>query len=656
MSVIRRAYARLEIKSVDDQQRIIEGTASTPSTDRMGDIVEPDGCEYTLPLPFLWQHDSDQPIGQVLAAKVTAAGIYIKAQIAKGVLPQIDNAWALIKAGLVRGLSIGFNPLEMSDIVGTYGTRFTKWEWLELSAVTIPANQDASIQAIKSCDVGAASARPVMQLTAPGVTGAPSRIVTMRHQDRTMKKTLTEQITTWEQTRAAKAARQTEIQQKALDEGRAKNAEEKEEFDNLEAELKSIDSEIVDLRAMEAREKSAAAPVRGGSPTDGSHSRSTGVRVINRPLDKGIAFARYAMCVAASKGSMSDAMSLARRHYPDSGLDKYIEAQFQKTAVGAGAADVSHWADDLVPYNVLDDFIEYLRPGSVIGKFGGPNPGGGPDYPGLRRVPFNVRVSGFSAGTSGNWVGEGLPAALSKATSFNTTLPWAKVAALAVLTKEEIRFSNPSAEAKVRDDLARAINTRLDVDFIDPAKAVSANVSPASITNGVAAVAPTAATAAGLITDLQTLLKQFTTNNLDTSDVVLLMSASQALSISLMTTTLGFPYFPDINVNGGRLRGLPVIASENLQGVGSPSTNSIVAVKASDVYLADDGVVTLEASDQASLEMSDAPAQSGTSGSGASMVSLWQSGLLGLKAEREITWKMRRSTAVGYISPAAYSA
>jgi hypothetical protein len=80
-----------------------------------------------------------------------------------------------------------------------------------------------------------------------------------------------------------------------------------------------------------------------------------------------------------------------------------------------------------------------------------------------------------------------------------------------------------------------------------------------------------------------------------------------------------------------------------------------VLLNASDIYLADDGAVSIESSDQASLEMSDAPTQDGTTGAGASMVSLWQSGLLGLKAERFINWKKRRAQAVQYISGANYA-
>ena len=93
----------------------------------------------------MWQHDSHQPIGQVTAAKITKSGIEITAKIAKDIGGEIDRAWSLIKAGLVAGLSIGFKPIEKEAIKGTGGLRFTKWDFLELSAVTIPANAECTI-------------------------------------------------------------------------------------------------------------------------------------------------------------------------------------------------------------------------------------------------------------------------------------------------------------------------------------------------------------------------------------------------------------------------------------------------------------------------------------------------------------------------------
>ena len=80
---LQRAYSLLTVKGYDDDLREITGIATTPSVDRTGDIVEPEGAQFQLPIPLLWQHDSRQPIGHVLAAKVTKAGIEIRAKLAK---------------------------------------------------------------------------------------------------------------------------------------------------------------------------------------------------------------------------------------------------------------------------------------------------------------------------------------------------------------------------------------------------------------------------------------------------------------------------------------------------------------------------------------------------------------------------------------------
>ena len=45
--LVERAYSVLDIKRVrDDDLRIIEGMATTPTTDRLGDIVEPLGVTF----------------------------------------------------------------------------------------------------------------------------------------------------------------------------------------------------------------------------------------------------------------------------------------------------------------------------------------------------------------------------------------------------------------------------------------------------------------------------------------------------------------------------------------------------------------------------------------------------------------------------------
>lgn len=177
---LQRAYSLLEIKAIDEEKREITGIATTISTDRYGDIVEPEGAEFELPLILLWQHDAQQPVGHVIAARPTKTGIPVTVKIFKSDEPgllkdRLDLAWQSVKLQLVRAFSIGFQPKEYVQIEGTYAYRFTKWEWLELSLVTIPANAECTITAIKSIDTAlrAASghAHRVVKLISPGVSG-----------------------------------------------------------------------------------------------------------------------------------------------------------------------------------------------------------------------------------------------------------------------------------------------------------------------------------------------------------------------------------------------------------------------------------------------------------------------------------------------------
>lgn len=156
MTEMHRAYSVIELKAVDDDARVIEGIASTPTPDRVGDIVEPMGAQFTVPMPLLWQHDHTKPVGSVEFAKPSSKGIRFRAKIARvseppGLKARLDEAWQSVKAGLVRAVSIGFSPLEHS-LMENGGYRFLSWDWIELSLVTIPANAEATITNIKSID------------------------------------------------------------------------------------------------------------------------------------------------------------------------------------------------------------------------------------------------------------------------------------------------------------------------------------------------------------------------------------------------------------------------------------------------------------------------------------------------------------------------
>lgn len=649
----RRAYSILAIKAFDEATRTFSGTATTPTPDSVGDIVEPLGVEFTNPLPLLLHHDSERPVGNAMFHPPTKKGIDFTATIANipepGALKdRCDEAWQSVKAKLLRGASVRLRA-HKDDVAyfANGGIHWIKSRVLELSLVTIPANADATIASVKSCDTGhAASGTETARTHAPGATGT-TRVVKMRTETTAMK-TIQEQIKGFEATRQAKTARMNEIMTVSAEKGETLDVKDTEEYDTLKGEITSIDQHLVRLKEHEKMNIGAATAVDATTAEKASASRG-GQQVISvkQTLPPGIEFARYAMCLASAKGMTSQAYEIAKARYPDN--QRIHEAL--KAAVAAGTTTDATWAGNLVQYRDFEgDFVEYLRPQTIIGKFGTNG------IPALQKVPFNVRVAGQTTGGSGYWVGEGKPKPLTKFGFSTTTLGFAKVANIAVLTEEEVRFSSPSAEAKVRDALAGALIERLDIDFVDPTKAAVANVSPASITNGVAAIAPTGTTAAYFRADFKSLMAPFIAANVTPSSAVLIMSSTMALSLSLMMNTLGQAEFPDISMTGGKILGIPVIVSEYLTALGSPSTQMIIIVNANDIWLADDGQVVIDASREASVEMLDGSlVQDSTAGTGASLVSLWQSNLLGLKAERFINWKKRRSSAAQYISPAAYA-
>jgi HK97 family phage prohead protease len=160
--LVDRAWSTLTVKNIDSDQRMIEGWASKPEVDRLGDIVEPLGCAMKIPFPLLWAHKHDEPVGHVIDANATNDGIAIRARIARipdpGPLKDlVDKAWQAVKAGLCQGLSIGFKPREYEPLEGG-GLRFTKADIYELSLVVIPACASATITMIRSIDQGMTAA------------------------------------------------------------------------------------------------------------------------------------------------------------------------------------------------------------------------------------------------------------------------------------------------------------------------------------------------------------------------------------------------------------------------------------------------------------------------------------------------------------------
>lgn len=618
---MNRAYSLLEIKALDDDLRIVEGIATTPTPDGGGDVMVPSGAKFSLPLPFLWFHNQREPIGEVFEARVQPDGIYIKARVSKIETPgrlkdRVDEAWDSLKAKLVRGLSIGWNPIEYERIKGTDYTKFTKWFWGELSAVTVPMNTEATILAVKQAATGRSS---------PGDTGKLPVVSAVKAAP---AMTTTEQIQSFEHKRAANVAAMNALMLKS--EGSTLDDQQREEYTTLEREVESIDEHLPRLKKLEQLNVKAATPITPVIETKGASDLrgGGGSRVTVTPVvPKGIPFTRYVMCMAGSNGDSMRALERAKSQFSDT---PEVELLI-KAAIAAGDTTTSGWATELAVQQPIYDFIELLRPKTLLGRI-----------PNLRRVPFNVSVPSQTAGGTYGWVGQGKVKPLTKLTTATVTLAINKIAGIIVLTQELVKLSTPSAQELVQNDMIKGITKFMDEQFIDPAVAASGTVSPASITNGTSAVVSAGTSNDNFRTDLKAVMSAFLTANLALDDSVWIMSEANAFAAMMAINALGAPLFPGMQTTGSPvLFGRPVIATQS-------ASSTVALVDAQGILVADDGGVSIDVSKEASLQMDSAPDDPPTAST--VFVSMFQQNMIALRAERFVTWKRARTASVKYVA------
>jgi HK97 family phage major capsid protein len=340
------------------------------------------------------------------------------------------------------------------------------------------------------------------------------------------------------------------------------------------------------------------------------------------------------MLLLASRGNLLQAAEMAKVYAKD---DPRVETVL-RAAVSAGTTTDATWAGNLVQYNdIASEFIDLLRPMTILGRMNG-----------FRTVPFNVRIPRQTAGATANWVGQGKPKPMSSLAFDTITLQWSKIAVIVALTDELVRFSNPSAVALCQADLISTISQFMDEQFIDPDVAASANVSPASILNGVTATPSTGSTVSAITTDIKTILGRFDTANQPLNNPYWIMNPRTLRYLQLLRTSQDVWAWPE--TREGMLQGIPVVTSNSVSlDYGSPSATYIALVNAGEILVADDGQVMLDVSREASLQFSDAPSDGAQS-----LVSLWQNNLVGLRAERYINWLKRRSSAAYFIDGVTY--
>lgn len=152
-------------KAEEMGERTVRFKISSEVVDRDGDILIAKGCdftnfaknpqflafhnyhEYPLGIPKNWGIEGDAVYCDVYFPKLEELATDAEQASEKAKL--VDFTYHCYKTGMLNAVSVGFIPKEASPLEEG-GMEITEWELLEFSAVSVPANQDALAQAVKS--------------------------------------------------------------------------------------------------------------------------------------------------------------------------------------------------------------------------------------------------------------------------------------------------------------------------------------------------------------------------------------------------------------------------------------------------------------------------------------------------------------------------
>jgi HK97 family phage prohead protease len=144
------------IKAIEegDGELRIAGYASTDSIDRDSDRILPTAWtrgglrNYEINPILLFNHDYNRPIGKVVEMSTDKKGLKIKGVISKSA----GEIYDLVKEGVLSTFSVGFLVKDADYDKSADGLIVKDAELLEVSVVSVPANQDATFSLAKSFD------------------------------------------------------------------------------------------------------------------------------------------------------------------------------------------------------------------------------------------------------------------------------------------------------------------------------------------------------------------------------------------------------------------------------------------------------------------------------------------------------------------------
>jgi HK97 family phage prohead protease len=644
----------------------LEFILSDETPDRMNDVISAEGWDITNfkrnPIA-LWNHSAMHPIGRWTNIRVDGGALRGHLELApKGASSRIDEIRALIDAGILQAVSVGFRPLESKprkSADGTVGGEiYLRQELIETSLVSVPANPNA-LAVAKALHISSETQDLVFAKHGNRDT-VKHRSLTAKHGDTSSRErkgsvmSLAQRIIDL-QTYIGNKSAELDAHLANQDDSNVKETDLQKTTD-LNAQLKQARQQHAALTEAE-RNIAGTVAANGGGNGDG-RSRALATTAFTQEHREDLA---APIIVKSRKKDWepldylvhAGVIALASKNWgipPDAARTKiYGEDEPTKVvfdwAVRAPSAPalttVAGWAQELVQ-QIYADLMALLFAKSVFPRLSAKGLSLNFGAAGKIVLPTRSRTPTLA----GSFVGEGMAIPVRQGAFTSTTYTPKKLAVITVWSREMSDHSIPAIEGVLRDAIQTDTAVALDSILLDANPATT--IRPAGILNGVTVTTATAGGGvAAVVGDIKSLVGALTTNTYGNLRMpTWIMNPVDALAASLVTATNTgiFPFKDEIGRN--TLANIPIIDSATL----TPKT--VILIDAADFVTFEGNQVRMELSDQATLHMEDSTPLDLVSGSPGTVASpqrsLFQTDSIALRMIAPLNWAIRRTGVLAW--------
>jgi HK97 family phage major capsid protein/HK97 family phage prohead protease len=617
-----KTYNKTGYQSADDPMKFI---LSTDSTDRHGDIVEQSWILKFFkknPVALIMHNHNSLPIGTWKNVSVRGGQLMGTLEMAKaGTSELIDTIRSLLEQNMLKAVSVGFKPNGVKAIDEEKpwrGSRLSDNELLEASLVSVGANQDALMQAMKgmACkNLGEDTLAFLKAIELDSENGVERSKTKPKSQDSddkgSLKKrqtkgdkpmSLSERIKKLQAEVSASREELDTIETKAADEERELSDEEISQMDVLADDIEKSSDQLTKLERIEKSKMNRVADTvkAMGDNTDTDENNNTqgvkvdkafgeGVRASSPNKKKGHRALATIASVIRGHVEQRNPIDVAKAHYND---EPEI-ALLAKAVSAPAAAGTAGWAEELVR-DTWGEFLELLRDTSIYAQL----PGMRLDFDGFGKITL-PRQQGRGQ-LAGAFVAEGAPIPVKQGTVDSTDMTPKGLKVISSFTREIALRSNPSIENMISSQILEDTAESLDAHYMGALARDTVNpggIQDAAETGAGNINAAAGATAANIQSDTKAMIAALVNNRF--TSAVWVMNPIRILSLMDIQDAASGVFLYKAELAAGTFRGFPYISSGNVPAdiVLLQATNAVA-------YGSEYGPV-MDASNSASLHYED---------------------------------------------------